>query len=464
MAATGGYDTSDPEGPTRGYIDGCFDIMHSGHYNAIRQAKCICDTLVVGIHSDTEIEENKALPVMKQPERYALLDHIKWIDEILYDVPYSPELATIERARADFCVHGDDMPVNAQGFCAYDEMRLAGKLRIVARTEGVSTTDMIGRLLTLSRHQHGPARASSPMGIRVGAEQAIQQLASMPDPRSRAESKDGLPPSPISSPLNARSLATSLQILAEGDSSSSSAVENLITKYGISADDADLLRKSCTSAECAKTTGEAASSEVRAKAPVQLLASTRRLVEFASSRQPTKDDRIVYVSGSFDMFHVGHAQFLKDAKASGTFLLVGVQEDITVRNAKGPSFPVMNLTERVLNVCACKWVDEVIIGAPKAVTEDIVKTWGIHVVAQGSGHQKSMTLTQDIDYFKVPKEKGMYVQVPSKWPDICHDTIVQRIISSRQSYLKRNKDRAKREDDYYDKKADGGNQEFIKAS
>merc|ERR1719253_640301 len=160
MATAEGYDaTADaPLAPARGYIDGCFDIMHSGHYNAIRQAKCICDTLVVGIHSDAEIEENKALPVMKQKERYALLEHIKWIDEILYDVPYSPEIATLEKARADFCIHGDDMPVNSQGVCAYDEMRLAGRLRIVKRTEGVSTTDMIGRLLTLSRQplSNGP--------------------------------------------------------------------------------------------------------------------------------------------------------------------------------------------------------------------------------------------------------------------------------------------------------------------
>ena len=31
------------------YVDGCFDIMHSGHYNAIRQAKRLCDVLVVGV-------------------------------------------------------------------------------------------------------------------------------------------------------------------------------------------------------------------------------------------------------------------------------------------------------------------------------------------------------------------------------------------------------------------------------
>lgn len=34
--------------PVRIYIDGCFDIMHSGHYNALRQAKKLGDVLVVG--------------------------------------------------------------------------------------------------------------------------------------------------------------------------------------------------------------------------------------------------------------------------------------------------------------------------------------------------------------------------------------------------------------------------------
>ena len=45
--------------PVRAYIDGCFDVMHSGHYNAIRQAKTLCDVLVVGVHSDKEIKKHK---------------------------------------------------------------------------------------------------------------------------------------------------------------------------------------------------------------------------------------------------------------------------------------------------------------------------------------------------------------------------------------------------------------------
>lgn len=52
--------TADPElmrsslekkDPTRAYVDGAFDLIHSGHYNAIRQASFICDELVVGVNA-----------------------------------------------------------------------------------------------------------------------------------------------------------------------------------------------------------------------------------------------------------------------------------------------------------------------------------------------------------------------------------------------------------------------------
>merc|ERR1719162_855843 len=106
---------------------------------------------------------------------------------------------------------------------------------------------------------------------------------------------------------------------------------------------------------------KAADPAVRTKVPVQFLASTRRIAEFATAKQPKANDKIVYVSGSFDMFHVGHAQLLKEARELGTFLFVGVHDDQTVTRSKGANYPVMSLNERVLNVCACKWVDEVVI-------------------------------------------------------------------------------------------------------
>lgn len=43
----------------RAWVDGCFDMMHFGHANALRQAKQLCDYLIVGVHSDKDIEINK---------------------------------------------------------------------------------------------------------------------------------------------------------------------------------------------------------------------------------------------------------------------------------------------------------------------------------------------------------------------------------------------------------------------
>lgn len=41
--------------PIRVYMDGCFDLMHYGHANALRQAKALGDELVVGLVPDREI-------------------------------------------------------------------------------------------------------------------------------------------------------------------------------------------------------------------------------------------------------------------------------------------------------------------------------------------------------------------------------------------------------------------------
>ena len=52
-------------------MDGCFDLMHYGHANALRQAKALGDELVVGVVSDEEIVANKGPPVLSMEERYA---------------------------------------------------------------------------------------------------------------------------------------------------------------------------------------------------------------------------------------------------------------------------------------------------------------------------------------------------------------------------------------------------------
>lgn len=60
------------------------------------------------------------------------------------------------------------------------------------------------------------------------------------------------------------------------------------------------------------------------------------------------------MAGAFDLFHVGHLDFLEKAKALGDYLIVGLHTDPVVNSYKGSNYPIMNLHERVLSVLACK--------------------------------------------------------------------------------------------------------------
>jgi cytidyltransferase-like protein len=85
-----GSGAASPREPVRVYLDGCFDMLHYGHANALRQAKAAGDVLVVGLVNDAEIVLNKgSQPVMTEDERYAALVACKFVDEVIRDAPYN---------------------------------------------------------------------------------------------------------------------------------------------------------------------------------------------------------------------------------------------------------------------------------------------------------------------------------------------------------------------------------------
>ena len=51
------------------WCDGCYDLVHFGHANQIRQAKAMGDYLIVGVHSDEEVRKHKGPPVFNEEER-----------------------------------------------------------------------------------------------------------------------------------------------------------------------------------------------------------------------------------------------------------------------------------------------------------------------------------------------------------------------------------------------------------
>lgn len=71
--------------------------------------------------------------------------------------------------------------------------------------------------------------------------------------------------------------------------------------------------------------------------------------------------RIVFTNGCFDIIHVGHVRYLKEARNLGDVLVVGLNSDESVRTIKGMSRPIVPQGERAEVLSSLRDVDYVVI-------------------------------------------------------------------------------------------------------
>ena len=74
-----------------------------------------------------------------------------------------------------------------------------------------------------------------------------------------------------------------------------------------------------------------------------------------------KGKKVVFTNGCFDLLHVGHVRYLKEACDLGDILVVGLNSDESVRNLKGPSRPVQNENDRAEILTHLKSVNFVVL-------------------------------------------------------------------------------------------------------
>jgi rfaE bifunctional protein nucleotidyltransferase chain/domain len=71
-------------------------------------------------------------------------------------------------------------------------------------------------------------------------------------------------------------------------------------------------------------------------------------------------EKIVFTNGVFDLLHPGHIQLLQFARAQGDILVVGINDDESVRRLKGEKRPIFPLAERMEILAALECVDYVV--------------------------------------------------------------------------------------------------------
>jgi rfaE bifunctional protein nucleotidyltransferase chain/domain len=71
-------------------------------------------------------------------------------------------------------------------------------------------------------------------------------------------------------------------------------------------------------------------------------------------------EKVVFTNGVFDLLHPGHVQLLQFARDQGDLLVVGINDDGSVRRLKGEKRPIFPLAERMEVLAALACVDYVI--------------------------------------------------------------------------------------------------------
>ena len=139
--------------PKRVYVDAVADMMHPGHVAMFKSAKEQGDYLIVGIHSDEEVAAYKRWPVMTMQERIAVVEACRYVDEVIPNAPLRMDEAYLREHQIDLVIHGDDLSWEKCQDWYAAPIRL-GIFKTIPYTQGISTTDIIQRVVTM----YGPQK------------------------------------------------------------------------------------------------------------------------------------------------------------------------------------------------------------------------------------------------------------------------------------------------------------------
>ena len=111
--------------------------------------------------------------------------------------------------------------------------------------------------------------------------------------------------------------------------------------------------------------------------------------------------KVIWINGCFDILHRGHVELFKYAKSLGDYLVVGIDEDERIKNAKGPSRPVNNVKDRKMVLESISYIDEVVTFSSDSELENSVLNSQASTMVIGSDYKgKRIIGAQHVDEIK----------------------------------------------------------------
>ena len=114
-----------------------------------------------------------------------------------------------------------------------------------------------------------------------------------------------------------------------------------------------------------------------------------------STELKSRDKKIVFTNGCFDLLHAGHVRYLETAKSFGDMLILGLNSDRSVTALKGKGRPINTQLDRAYILAALEAVDYVVI-FDEDTPYDLIKAIKPHVLVKGGDYEGQDVVGQDI--------------------------------------------------------------------
>ena len=124
-----------------GYTQGVYDMFHIGHLNLLRNAKELCDYLIVGVNSDNLVETyKKKTPIINEKDRREIVSNIKVVDECII-VDTLDKMEILKKIHFDAIFIGDDWAKNERWISTKEQLKQVGvDVVFLPYTSGISST------------------------------------------------------------------------------------------------------------------------------------------------------------------------------------------------------------------------------------------------------------------------------------------------------------------------------------
>lgn len=138
-----------------GFTCSCFDLFHAGHILMLKEAKNICDYLIVGLQTDPTIDRpEKNKPVQSVFERFVQLKSCKYVDEIVVYATEKDLMDVLLSYKIDVRIIGEEY--RSKDFTGN---KLDMEFYFNSRNHSFSTTELRQRIIDIYLENGAPSRS-----------------------------------------------------------------------------------------------------------------------------------------------------------------------------------------------------------------------------------------------------------------------------------------------------------------